>query len=150
MNGLRFFTRLYSNGPARRPNRRTKQPAEPPFQQQFQQQPQTSSPASTALLYMVGGYLAVINAASFGLFWYDKEMARAKKWRVPEKTLQLSALAGGWIGGMFAMTTFKHKTVKTEFRIPYFICTGLNMIMLTGLAYTYRRHPALLKYLGHL
>jgi len=42
-------------------------------------------------------YGAAVNAVSFGLFWYDKQQARKKAWRVPEKTLCLSALAGGWV-----------------------------------------------------
>jgi hypothetical protein len=52
--------------------------------------------------------------------------------RVPEKQLQLSALLGGWLGGLWAMQTFKHKTIKQEFRIPYFACVGVNAAILTG------------------
>ena len=47
-------------------------------------------------------YLVLINAASAGLFWYDKQQALNKGWRVPEKTLQLTALLGGWIGGLWS------------------------------------------------
>lgn len=86
------------------------------------------------------GYFAVVNAASVGLFWYDKNQALRHGWRVrridfrapacpcltfvcssqvPEATLQLSALAGGWLGGMWAMDKFRHKTKKEPFRTMY-------------------------------
>jgi uncharacterized membrane protein YsdA (DUF1294 family) len=50
---------------------------------------------------LLGGYLVLVNLGSIGLFWYDKHQAVTKGWRVPEKTLQLSALMGGWIGGLW-------------------------------------------------
>ncbi|TPX72726.1 hypothetical protein SpCBS45565_g00034 [Spizellomyces sp. 'palustris'] len=71
------------------------------------------------LLYIVGGYFAVINAGAVGLFWYDKNQALKRGWRVPEKQLQLTALLGGWVGGLWAMKTFRHKTVKQSFQQPY-------------------------------
>jgi hypothetical protein len=33
------------------------------------------------------------------------------------------------------MEHFRHKTVKQEFRIPYFACVGLNIAGFAGLAY---------------
>jgi uncharacterized membrane protein YsdA (DUF1294 family) len=69
----------------------------------------------------VAVYFCGINAASAGLFYYDKFQAQSKGWRVPEKQLQLSALLGGWVGGMWAMQTFRHKTVKQSFKIPYLV-----------------------------
>ncbi|KAI8896102.1 hypothetical protein BC833DRAFT_528681 [Globomyces pollinis-pini] len=85
------------------------------------------------MVYAAGGYFAIINVASIGLFWYDKHQATSRGWRVPEKQLQFSALLGGWIGGLWAMKQFKHKTVKQEFRTPYFICTGINIAAIVGL-----------------
>ena len=45
------------------------------------------------------GYLALVNIGSYGLFWYDKYQANTRGWRISEKTLQVSALLGGWVGG---------------------------------------------------
>ena len=42
-----------------------------------------------------------VNTGSAGLFFYDKKCAEARQWRVPEATLCLTALAGGWMGGMY-------------------------------------------------
>jgi uncharacterized membrane protein YsdA (DUF1294 family) len=44
-------------------------------------------------------YVLGVNAGSAGLFAYDKWCAQNKRWRVPEATLCMSAVAGGWIGG---------------------------------------------------
>ena len=48
-----------------------------------------------------------------------------KQWRVPEATLCASALAGGWVGGMWAMTTFRHKTKKASFQEVPGTCSAL-------------------------
>ncbi|KAJ3186706.1 hypothetical protein HDU85_007526 [Gaertneriomyces sp. JEL0708] len=72
-----------------------------------------------AVLYAIGGYFAIINVGAVGLFWYDKQQALKRQWRVPERQLQLTGLLGGWIGGLWAMQTFRHKTVKKSFKEPY-------------------------------
>jgi uncharacterized membrane protein YsdA (DUF1294 family) len=43
---------------------------------------------------------AGVNAGAAATFWYDKECAKQKQWRVSENALCMTALAGGWIGGM--------------------------------------------------
>jgi uncharacterized membrane protein YsdA (DUF1294 family) len=116
--------RLYS---ANRNYRRRNQQQQYEQQQQQQQQYesyQESAESSThaedpssmipplPVIYLLGGYLVLINAASVAMFWYDKNQAKNGGWRVPEKQLQFTALLGGWVGGMWAMEKFKHKTVK--------------------------------------
>ena len=71
--------------------------------------------ASKAVAAGVAAYAVGINAAAAGLFYHDKQQALQHKWRVPERTLQATALAGGWIGGMWAMQKFRHKTQKQRF-----------------------------------
>ena len=66
-------------------------------------------------------YFLSANLSSFLLFGYDKKQALVKQWRIPEKQLYLSALMGGWMGGILAMQVFRHKTVKQSFQIPYFL-----------------------------
>ena len=75
----------------------------------------------SSLGLLVGGYALVVNVGAFGLFGLDKFLAVNKQYRVPENVLHGSALLGGWIGGMFAMQTFRHKTVKQSFQVPYFV-----------------------------
>ncbi|KAJ3120086.1 hypothetical protein HK098_004885 [Nowakowskiella sp. JEL0407] len=80
-------------------------------------------------------YLGGINIYSYGLFAYDKNQAKTGGWRVRERTLQLTGLLGGWIGGMMAMQQFRHKTVKKEFTNVYYSCVAVNIVGLGCLAF---------------
>lgn len=60
-------------------------------------------------------YLLIINLAGFLLMGVDKRKARKNKWRIPEKTLFLTALLGGSIGSILGMYMFRHKTKHTAF-----------------------------------
>lgn len=62
-------------------------------------------------------YLLLINFIAFFLMGIDKSKARHKKWRIPEKTLFLSAILGGSIGSILGMQLFHHKTRHTSFVI---------------------------------
>lgn len=84
-------------------------------------------------------YAGAINVGSFTLFGYDKYQATHKGWRIPEKTLQLSALLGGWIGGMMAMKYFRHKTVKKSFQEPYMLATLGNIAACAAGLFALRR-----------
>lgn len=55
-------------------------------------------------------YLVVINLVGFCLMGMDKRRARKHKWRIPEKTLFLSAIIGGSAGAVLGMRVFHHKT----------------------------------------
>lgn len=59
--------------------------------------------------------LAVLQAAVFCLFWFDKVQARNGDWRVRERTLLLGAVFGG-LGALFAQHLLRHKTRKEPFR----------------------------------
>lgn len=62
------------------------------------------------------GYLLTINIITFFLFGIDKWKAIRDQWRIPEKTLLLSSLIGGSVGGMVSVRLFHHKTQKPLFR----------------------------------
>ena len=62
-------------------------------------------------------YLLLINAAAFVLMLADKRKALKKRWRIPERTLILSALFGGSIGALLGMYTFRHKTRHLKFTL---------------------------------
>ncbi|KAI8903206.1 hypothetical protein EDD86DRAFT_196057 [Gorgonomyces haynaldii] len=87
------------------------------------------------LTQLLGGYVVGINAFSYSLFWYDKKMAETRGWRIPERMLQATALAGGWPAGFLAMKHFRHKTVKTSFQQPYLLCTALNVALIGSLVH---------------
>ncbi len=60
-------------------------------------------------------YLIAMNLLAFGLMGLDKSRARRGAWRIPEKTLFLSALMGGSLGANLGMQLFRHKTKKRAF-----------------------------------
>lgn len=62
-------------------------------------------------------YLLLINAAAFVLMLADKLKARNNRWRIPERTLMLSALLGGSVGALAGMYLFRHKTKHPKFTI---------------------------------
>ena len=61
--------------------------------------------------------LLILNTVSFFLMGYDKQCARKKRRRIPERTLFLSAALFGAFGGTLGMFAFRHKTKHWYFRI---------------------------------
>ncbi len=60
-------------------------------------------------------YFIALNAATFGLFFYDKRQSQSGGWRIPENTLLGLAILGGSIGAKAAQRKFRHKTKKQPF-----------------------------------
>jgi uncharacterized membrane protein YsdA (DUF1294 family) len=88
--------------------------------------------------YVVLGYLAVValmSIVSFVAYGLDKRRAQKDGRRVPEKTLQLMALFGGWPGALMGQRTFRHKTQKLSFRIVFWLCVALHLAIVGGAVY---------------
>ena len=66
---------------------------------------------------IVSGVLLALNILSFFLMGYDKQCARKNRRRIPEKTLFLSAILFGALGGTLGMFIFRHKTRHWYFRV---------------------------------
>ena len=64
-------------------------------------------------------YLLVINLLLFALMGIDKQKARMGAWRIPERTLFLTAALGGSIGGILGMQVFRHKTKHLSFKLGF-------------------------------
>lgn len=61
-------------------------------------------------------YLVVINIIGFFAMGIDKAKAKAKAWRIPEKTLLSIAVLGGAVGVWLGMEVFRHKTKHMHFK----------------------------------
>ena len=59
--------------------------------------------------------LLLLNAVGFLLMLVDKQKARKNKWRIAESTLFTVAAAGGSLGILLGMYTFRHKTKHISF-----------------------------------
>lgn len=73
-------------------------------------------------------YLVVVNILTFLDFGLDKYKAKHGKWRTPESSLLMMAMAGGSIGAWMGMNTFHHKTRHLKFKY------GIPLIMILQLA----------------
>ena len=70
-------------------------------------------------------FIAVLTFIMFGL---DKRAALNERQRVPENTLHLLSLAGGWPGGLLARPLFRHKTRKQPFRTVFWLMVVVNLV----------------------
>lgn len=84
------------------------------------------------------GYL-VLSALTFMVYAVDKAAARANRQRVPEKTLHILALIGGWPGALVAQEWLRHKSVKPAFRAVFWITVAINIGVFVFLASPYGR-----------
>ncbi len=66
------------------------------------------------MLYVIC-YLLIVNIVAFFLMGIDKKKAQTGAWRIPEKTLFLSAILGGGVGAIAGMQLFRHKTRHRSF-----------------------------------
>lgn len=76
-------------------------------------------------------WLVIINLTAFAIFGIDKKRAKQGQWRIPEKTLFLSAILGGSIGAILGMYIFHHKTKHWYFQF------GIPAIMIVQIAAVY-------------
>lgn len=77
-------------------------------------------------------YLVIINIIAFILFGIDKRKAKKNKWRIPESTLLMFAVAGGSIGSYCGMKLWHHKTLHKKFSwgIPLIIILQISAAFL--------------------
>ena len=73
---------------------------------------------------------AIMNVVTFILYWYDKECARKRKWRVAEITLLSFSFFGGALGAYIAMLGLRHKTQHKKFQICVPIFLTIQIILL--------------------
>ena len=72
-----------------------------------------------------------MSVASFAAYALDKRRAKLNAYRIPERTLHLLDLLGGWPGGWLARRTLRHKTRKVSFVITFWI----TVVIHTAIAY---------------
>ena len=78
-------------------------------------------------------YLIVINLVAFALMGIDKHKAKKNQWRIPERTLFLSAAVGGSIGAMYGMHLFRHKTKHKSFLFGMPAILALQLLVVIAL-----------------
>lgn len=74
--------------------------------------------------------LLIINTATFLAMLIDKRRAIKHQWRISEKALIGMSIAGGSIGMLLGMKTFRHKTKHKKFTIGVPLILVLQIILL--------------------
>ncbi len=72
--------------------------------------------------------VALLNLATFYVYWRDKDAAVQGGWRASENQLHGLAVLGGWPGAWFAQQILRHKSSKKPFRVIYWATVALNLL----------------------
>ena len=75
------------------------------------------------------GIPLAVSLFTFLAYRSDKRRAEAGAWRIPESTLHLAELAGGWPGAFLAQRTFRHKISKVSYQVVFWIIVLLYQIV---------------------
>lgn len=65
----------------------------------------------------------------FGAITLDKRFAQEKMWRIPEATLHLIELLGGWPGSGLAQQVVRHKTQKGSYQLVFWLIATLHLVL---------------------
>ena len=75
---------------------------------------------------------------AFALMGIDKWKARNDSWRIPEKTLFLSAILGGSVGSLAGMYLFRHKTKHLSFTVGMPLILAVQVALVLLLAFRFQ------------
>ena len=75
-------------------------------------------------------YLVIINAWGFLIMLIDKQKAKKKKWRIPERHLMHTAVLGGSLGVLMGMLLCRHKTKHLKFSIGVPIILAVQIVVI--------------------
>lgn len=83
----------------------------------------------TGIIVAAGVIASIVAIFAYGL---DKFRAQKKAYRIPEATLHMLGIVGGWPGALFAQRYFRHKTSKMSFQIQYYITVVVHLLLSTA------------------
>lgn len=77
----------------------------------------------------------IMSLVALGAYGIDKRRANRGKRRIPEKTLHLFEVLGGWPGAVLGQQMFRHKTVKMSFRLVLWAIVFLHVALSSYFVY---------------
>jgi uncharacterized membrane protein YsdA (DUF1294 family) len=90
--------------------------------------------------HLLAAWLVAINLVTFGYYGFDKARARTSARRVPETVLHGLVLLGGTLGAYSGMALFRHKTVKTSFRMVFWVIVVMQVLLIVAVIYRIYRY----------
>ncbi|MGN1332615.1 MAG: DUF1294 domain-containing protein [Lachnospiraceae bacterium] len=82
------------------------------------------------VIFVLLGYLILINLVGFTAMFLDKRKARRGAFRIPESTLFTIAFMGGSLGSLIGMYLFHHKTRHRSFTVGIPLLLILQLFIL--------------------
>lgn len=76
---------------------------------------------------------ATMSLLALAAYAMDKSAAQSGRRRIPEKTLHLFALLGGWPGALVAQRRYRHKSTKAAFQSTFWFTVAVNVTVLAWL-----------------
>jgi uncharacterized membrane protein YsdA (DUF1294 family)/cold shock CspA family protein len=70
----------------------------------------------------------VMSLITFAIYAADKSRAINGRWRVPEKSLHLCELMGGWLGAFIAQQKLRHKSSKASYQIVFWLIVAAHIV----------------------
>jgi uncharacterized membrane protein YsdA (DUF1294 family) len=78
---------------------------------------------------LLAGVPLAVSLFTWLAYWADKRRAETGKWRIPEATLHVGELLGGWPGAFLAQRQFRHKTAKVSYQIAFWLIVLLHQFL---------------------
>ena len=75
----------------------------------------------------------VLSTLSYFMYLFDKQAAGKGAQRIPEASLHLVDLLGGWPGALVAQQQFRHKTIKQPFQTVFWATVAGNIVAVAWL-----------------
>lgn len=91
--------------------------------------------ALQAWLIVLALAMTTLSLITLCIYAYDKRQAGRSGWRVSEKQLHLFALLGGWPGALIGRRWLRHKSIKTRFRIVFWLTVIGHVALASGVTY---------------
>lgn len=95
----------------------------------------TALVASGRIPNTVFGVYCLFSVLAFVSYASDKAAAQGDRWRIPESTLLVLGLLGGWPGAFLAQRVYRHKTRKASFQFAFWASVAANIGALLWLAF---------------
>jgi uncharacterized membrane protein YsdA (DUF1294 family) len=92
----------------------------------FWQTAQHALPAAIIWFYLIASPITFI------AYGWDKKAAKSNRRRIPEQTLHLFELLGGWPGAWIAQQHFHHKSRKLSYQFGFWFCVVINCGFIVG------------------
>ena len=85
---------------------------------------------SSFSLHPYSVWFTSVSVLTLLIYGMDKRAAQKDKRRIPEATLLLFGVVGGWPGALCGQQLFRHKTQKQPFQTWLYLSILLNVVVL--------------------